>query len=146
MVAARGGCSFIGPGRDNDTIDKLFAGEALGTFFLPNEEKLASRKHWIAFTLRPKGYLVLDEGACKALTAGGKSLLPSGITEVRGKFGIGAPVHCLDGQGNAVAAGLTNYASVDIERIAGAKSGEIAGILGYKDSDEVIHRDNLVLL
>lgn len=147
MVSARGGCSFIGPGREPDTISRLFAGELVGTFFLPQEEKLASRKHWIAYTLRPQGSLVLDPGACKALLQGGKSLLPSGILEVRGKFGIGAPVHCLSEKGEPLAAGLVNYASADIDRIKGVKTSQIEKVLERaKDSDEIIHRDNLVIL
>lgn len=146
MVAARGGCSFIGPGWENDILARLFAGEAVGTFFMPREDKLQSRKHWIAFTLRPQGYLVLDGGACRALVKSGKSLLPSGILEVQGKFGIGAPVHCLDEDGNAVAAGLANYNSAELGKIKGMKSSQILEVLGHKDSDEVIHRDNLVIL
>ena len=146
MVAARGGCSFIGPGHAENIIQRLFAGEALGTFFLPHEEKMQSRKHWIAYTLRPKGFLVLDEGACMALVERGKSLLPSGIVEVRGTFGIGDPVHCLDRNEEVVAAGLVNYASKDIEKIQGVHTSKIENVLGHKDSDEVIHRDNLVIL
>ena len=147
MVAARGGCCFIGPGRDPDTISRLFAGELVGTFFLPQKEKMASRKHWIAYTLRPQGSLVLDAGACKAVLQGGKSLLPSGILEVRGRFGIGAPVHCVNEQGEPLAAGLVNYTSGDIEKIKGVKTNQIEEVLERpKDSDEVIHRDNLVIL
>lgn len=146
MVSARGGCSFIGLGREPGIIQKLFAGEAVGTFFLPNEEKLQSRKHWIAYTLRPKGFLVLDNGACLALTTKGKSLLPSGIKEVRGRFGVGDPVHCLDSDGRAIAAGLVNYDSEEISRIQGTHTSKIESVIGYKDSDEVIHRDNLVIL
>lgn len=147
MVAARGGCSFIGPGRDQRVLSRLFAGELLGTFFLPKPTKLASRKHWIAYTLRPQGFLVLDDGACRAVTEGGRSLLPSGIVEVRGRFGIGSPVHCLNGEGRAVAAGLVNYSAADIERIKGVKTCRIEEVLERpKDSDEVIHRDNLVVL
>lgn len=146
MVSARGGCSFIGLGREPGIIQKLFAGEAVGTFFLPNEEKLQSRKHWIAYTLRPKGFLILDNGACLALTTKGKSLLPSGIKEVRGRFGVGDPVHCLDGDGRAIAAGLVNYDSEEISRIQGTHTSKIESVIGYKDSDEVIHRDNLVIL
>ena len=108
---------------------------------------MASRKHWIAYTLRPQGCLVLDAGACKAVLQGGKSLLPSGILEVRGKFGIGAPVHCLNEQGDPLAAGLVNYTSGDIDRIKGVKTTQIEQVLERaKDSDEVIHRDNLVIL
>ncbi len=146
MVAARGGCSFIGPGREPEILQRLFAGEPIGTFFLPKEERLHSRKHWIAYTLRPKGFLMLDEGACRALVERGKSLLASGIREVRGKFKIGDPVHCLDEHGKAVAAGLVSYSSAEIEKIGGVKSSDIEKTLGYKYSDEVIHRDNLVIL
>ncbi|MBU0483178.1 MAG: glutamate 5-kinase [Proteobacteria bacterium] len=146
MVAARGGASFIGPGRLPDTLDRLFGGEEVGTFFLPSDEKMHSRKHWIAYTLRPRGFLVLDQGACRALLKGGKSLLPIGIREVRGKFGVGAPVQCLDEENRPIAAGLVNYRSGEIEKICGLQTSQIAEVLGYKDSDEVVHRDNLVLL
>ena len=146
MVAACGGCSFIGPGRHPEILQALFSGELIGTFFLPGECKINQRKHWIAYVLRPQGFLVIDEGACRALVEQNKSLLPSGVVGVRGHFAVGAPVHCLDKDGGVIAAGLSNYTSVDIERIMGKKSQEIVGILGFKDSDEVIHRDNLVVM
>ncbi|MEN8257088.1 MAG: glutamate 5-kinase [Thermodesulfobacteriota bacterium] len=148
MVAARGGYSFIGPGRQKGVIQSLFKGELVGTFFLPHEEKqkLHSRKHWIAFVLRPKGYLILDKGACRAVQRQGSSLLPSGVLEVRGEFAAGDPVHCLDKDGNEVAAGLVNYKKSEVEKICGRHSTEIPDILGYKGDDEVIHRDNLVKL
>ncbi len=146
MVSACGGCSFIGPGRGPGILTRLFAGEAVGTFFLPEVKHLASRKHWIAYTLRPKGFLILDDGACRAVVKKKTSLLPAGIKEVRGRFGVGAPVRCLDGQGREIAAGLVNYRSGDIERIMGRRTDEIESLLGFRDSDEVIHRDNLVLL
>ncbi len=146
MVASCGGSSFIGPGRNTNILQELFSGDLVGTFFLPMSEKIGGRKHWIAHVLRPKGVLVVDDGACRALIEGGKSLLPSGIVEVQGTFGVGAPVHCVRKSGEAVAAGLCNYRSQDIEKIKGVKSSRIQEILGYKDSDEVIHRDNLVLL
>ena len=146
MVSVRGGSSFIGSGRQEGIVQKLFACEPVGTFFLPQVEKMQSRKHWIAYVLRPQGYLVLDQGACKAVMKGGKSLLPSGILEVRGAFGVGAPVQCLDEKGNAIATGLSNYSAGDLAKIKGRKTGEIEKALGYKDSDEVIHRDNLVVL
>jgi len=145
MVSARGGSSFIGSGRQKAIIQKLFAAEAVGTFFLPQAEKMQSRKHWIAYALRPKGDLVLDRGACRALVKGGKSLLPSGIKEVRGNFKVGAPVQCLDEKGKIIATGLSNYRADDLIKIKGLNSGQIEKALGYKDSDEVIHRDNLVV-
>jgi len=146
MVSARGGSSFIGSGREEDILQQLFACEPVGTFFLPQVEKMQSRKHWIAYVLRPQGNLVLDQGACKALMQDGKSLLPSGIVEVRGTFGIGAPVQCLDEKGNVIATGLSNYSADDLGKIKGLNTGQIEKTLGYKDSDEVIHRDNLVVL
>ncbi|MCL2458189.1 MAG: glutamate 5-kinase [Desulfobulbus sp.] len=146
MVAACGGSSFIGPGRHPEILTALFSGELVGTFFLPGQGALNRRKHWIAYVLKPQGYLVVDDGACRALVEQGKSLLPSGIVEVRGSFAVGAPVHCLDRQGTMIAAGLSNYGATDIEQIKGRKTGEIAAILGTKDADEVIHRDNLVVM
>ncbi len=148
MVAARGGYSFIGPGRRKGVIQSLFKGELVGTFFLPHEEKqkLHSRKHWIAYVLRPKGYLILDDGASRAVRRQGSSLLPSGILEARGDFAVGDPVHCLDKAGKAVAAGLVNYKKSQVDKICGHQSSEIQDILGFKGDDEVIHRDNLVKL
>jgi len=146
MVSARGGSSFIGSGRKEGIMQQLFACEPVGTFFLPQVEKMQSRKHWIAYVLRPQGYIVLDQGACKALIKGGISLLPSGILEIRGTFGVGAPVKCLDENGNAIASGLSNYSASDLNKIKGLNTGQIEETLGYKDSDEAIHRDNLVIL
>lgn len=146
MVAAKGGASFIGSGRQPGILAQLFGGEEVGTFFLPQPEKMASRKHWIAFTLRPKGFLVLDDGACQALVQRGKSLLPSGIVEVRGKFKTGDPVHCLDRQERPIAAGLVSYSSEDLAKIQGVRTSEIEKVLGFIDGEEVIHRDNLVML
>ncbi|HEB50739.1 MAG TPA: glutamate 5-kinase [Desulfobulbus sp.] len=146
MVAACGGSSFIGPGRHPDLLRELFSGDLIGTFFLPGRERISGRKHWIAYVLRPQGSLVVDRGARRALVEEGRSLLPSGILTVHGRFGVGAPVHCLDEDGEIIAAGLTNYGAADIDRIKGHNSKEIQSILGFRDSDEVIHRDNLVLL
>ncbi|MDO9040912.1 MAG: glutamate 5-kinase [Desulfocapsaceae bacterium] len=146
MVAAGGGSSFIGPGRNGAILQELFSGEMIGTFFLPAEDKIQRRKHWIAYVLRPKGYLVLDAGACTALCKHGKSLLSSGILEVRGEFGVGEAVHCLDNNNQPIAAGLINYSSVNLDIIKGHHSDVIESLLGFKDCDEVIHRDNLVLL
>jgi glutamate 5-kinase len=146
MVAACGGCSFIGPGKHPNILQALFSGELIGTFFLPGQGKINRRKHWIAYVLKPQGFLVVDNGARRALVEQGKSLLPSGITEIRGSFPVGASVHCLDLEGTVIAAGLSNYASCDLERIKGRQTKEIAEILGRKEHDEVIHRDNLVLV
>ena len=146
MVAACGGSSFIGPGRNKNVLRELFSGAMVGTFFLPEKVKISGRKHWIGYVLRPDGFLDLDAGACRAIVERGKSLLPSGIVRVEGGFKVGAPVHCRCPDGRVVAAGLVNYAAADIDRIKGCKTSEIKEILGFRDSDEIIHRDNLVLL
>ena len=146
MVAVRGGSSFIGPGRRQDILQALFGGEMVGTFFLPRKEKMQSRKHWISYVLKPKGSLVLDDGACQAITRQGRSLLPSGILAVQGEFGVGDSVRCLDRENTLVAVGLINYNSRDVQKIQGLRSDQIEDALGFKDSDEVIHRDNLVIL
>lgn len=146
IVSAGGGSSFIGPGREPDILRKLFSGEMVGTFFLPHKERISGRKRWIASVLKPKGKLILDEGACKALVENNRSLLPSGIKKVEGDFGVGDAVHCATIEGQNIAVGLINYSSIDITKIRGYHSREIEKILGYCDSEEVIHRDNIVLL
>jgi glutamate 5-kinase len=146
IVSAGGGSSFIGPGREKFILQQLFSGEMIGTFFLPRKEKIQGRKHWIANVLKSHGSVVIDDGASVAISQRGKSLLPSGIVEVHGTFGVGESVRCLNMQNECIAVGLTNYCSEDIDKIKRSHSVEIFDILGFKDSDEVIHRDNLVLL
>lgn len=119
---------------------------SVGTLFLPHGDRLARRKHWIAYTLRPRGALVLDVGAAEAIRSRGRSLLASGVAGVRGRFDPGDCVSCLSPEGSEVARGLVNYGSEEIQRIRGHRSGEIEKILGYKIKDEVIHRDDLVVL
>ncbi len=146
IVSAGGGSSFIGPGREPDILRKLFSGEMIGTFFLPHKERISGRKRWIASVLKPRGSLLLDDGAVRALTENNKSLLPSGIVGISGEFGVGDAVHCQNQQGQKIAVGLINYSSIDIQKIRGYHSREIEKILGYCDTEEVIHRDNIVLL
>lgn len=146
MVSSGGGSSFIGPGREKTILQQLFSGEMVGTFFLPAPDTIKPRKQWIAHVLQPKGVLVLDRGACGAISDRGCSLLPSGIIEVRGEFGIGDAVHCRDKAGKTVAVGLVNYNSSDVDTIKQHQSHEICKLLGSKDYDEIIHRDNLVLV
>ena len=123
----------------------LFDGHELGTYFLPARDPMAARKHWIAFTKKPKGKLMLDEGAQKALTERGKSLLPSGISRLEGSFERGDAVRLCDLAGNEFAKGVTNYTSAELSRILGRKTKEIEAILGYQYGDEIVHRDNMVL-
>jgi glutamate 5-kinase len=146
IVATGGGSSFIGPGREKQILQKLFSGQPVGTFFLPRKERISGRKNWIASVLKPQGHLELDEGACRALTRNNRSLLPSGVQGVTGEFGVGDAVHCLDPLKNIIAVGLINYSSGDCRKIIGQHSNMIEDILGYSDADELIHRDNIVLL
>ncbi len=145
-VAGGGGASLIGPGRLPGVIQKIFNGEIVGTYFKPYRKKLQGRKQWIAFVLNPKGVLEVDSGACKAICNAGRSLLPSGVTGVIGSFNAGDSVECHDSNGNVIAVGTVNYRAEDVKRIKGQHSDAIEEILGYRDSDVLIHRDNLVVL
>jgi glutamate 5-kinase len=133
-------------GRKEGLICSLMSGKNSGTLFKPEEGRLSSRKGWIAYSTKAKGNITIDDGAVKAIIQSGKSLLPSGIVSVEGNFDIGDAVYCLDSKGKRIAKGLTNYSFSEVERIKGKKTSEIEKILGYKYSDEVIHRDNLVLV
>jgi glutamate 5-kinase len=130
--------------RPNILLD-LFSGKPHGTFFVPKETKIKSRKRWIGFTLKPKGVITVDEGAANAVLRGGKSLLPSGIIRVEGNFDVGAPVAIIKDGTETLGTGLVNYNAEEINKIKGLKSTEIKDRLGYKPYDEVIHRDNLVI-
>jgi glutamate 5-kinase len=135
----------IANGLESGILTKLFAGKQKGTFFIPSDKRLASRKSWIAFSLKSKGALGIDMGAELAVLKKGKSLLPSGIISVDGEFGIGSPVEFKNIDKEILGKGLVNYSSADIRRIMGLKSNRIKDCLGYKPYDEVIHRDNLVV-
>ncbi|QTA91482.1 glutamate 5-kinase [Desulfonema magnum] len=136
---------IIAKGDKPDILIKLFSGEEHGTFFVPKKEKLANRKCWIGFNLKPKGVLLIDKGAARAILNRGKSLLPSGIEAVEGDFGVGAPVEFRNGDSEILGTGLVNYSSADIRKIMGLQTGEIRDRLGEKPYDEVIHRDNLAV-
>jgi glutamate 5-kinase len=132
-------------GRTPHNLNYLFDGHELGTYFLPARDPIAARKHWIAFTKKPRGKLLLDEGARTALIDGGKSLLPSGVRAIDGEFDRGDAVRLCSLDGREFAKGVTNYSSQELTRIMGHKTKEIETILGYKYGDEVVHRDNLVI-
>jgi glutamate 5-kinase len=123
----------------------LFDGHELGTYFLPSRDPMAARKHWIAFTKKPRGKFLLDDGARKAILDGGKSLLPSGIKQIEGGFERGDAVRLCSMEGVEFAKGVTNYNASELSRIMGRKTCEIEALLGYKYGDEIVHRDNLVL-
>jgi glutamate 5-kinase len=146
QATAHGAATIIAGGHRPNVLTDLLAGQEIGTLFLPTKERLKSRKHWIAYTLHAKGRLHLDEGAARALRQQGRSLLPSGVREVEGRFRAGEAVSCVGPDGQEVARGLSNYSADEVAKIRGANSREIADRLGYKLYDEVIHRDNLVVL
>lgn len=151
VIAAKKATSFgipvhIVSGRKYGNIKAVLEGKEVGTFFEPVKERVTSRKGWIAYATRARGNIYIDEGAVKALMKNGKSLLPSGIKKVEGEFDVGDAVYCIDERGEKIAKGLVNYSSCEIRLIRGKKSLEIEKILGYKYTDEVIHRDNLVIL
>jgi glutamate 5-kinase len=132
-------------GRQPQVLQRLFVGEELGSWFLPAVDRLTARKHWIAFTKKTRGRLLVDEGARQALEDKGKSLLPSGIIEIDGHFERGDAVRLCDAQGREFARGIINYSQAELARIQGHNSQDIEGLLGYQYGAEVVHRDNLVL-
>jgi glutamate 5-kinase len=136
---------IIAKGDKPNILLKLFAGQQHGTFFLPQKQRLTSRKCWIAYSLKPKGVIQIDDGAVKAILKNGKSLLPSGIIAVKKDFGVGVAVEFQNQRNETLGVGLVNYSSEDIEKIKGLKSNRIKQVLGHKSYDEVIHRDNLAI-
>ncbi|MCX7913401.1 MAG: glutamate 5-kinase [Thermodesulfovibrionales bacterium] len=151
VLAAKKATSFgvrvnIISGREKGLITAVLKNEPHGTEFKPQDNKISSKKGWIAYAIRSNGNIILDDGAIKAILYSGKSLLPSGILKVEGYFDIGDGVNCLDVNRKRVAKGIVNYSSFELNRIKGKKTNEIESVLGYKYSDEVIHRDNLVII
>lgn len=145
-VTSSGIPMVIASGRVPGTLRRVLRGEPLGTYFVPRGDRLAGRKRWIAFAVPPQGRLTVDAGARSALVERGKSLLPSGVVEVEGEFHAGEVVSLSAADGKEFARGLTNYDAAELRKIQGAKTKDLEERLGYKSFDEVIHRDNLVLL
>ncbi len=146
IAASVGIPTIVANGLEKGVLQRVFSGEAVGTLFLPSPSKMKSRQRWLAFATRPHGQIVVDEGAKRALTHSGKSLLPSGILFTARPFQVGDVVSLLNPEGVEFARGLVNYTSEEVEKIKGLKSMEIEGVLGFKHSDEVVHRNNLVIL
>lgn len=145
--AARSGAhTVIAWGREPDVLTRLAAGEAIGTQLEAAATRLAARRQWMVDHLHTSGEVVLDAGAVQKLTQEGKSLLPIGIVAVRGEFGRGQVITCVDEDGVPVARGLTSYTASEVRRIMRHSSSEIEAILGYIEGPELVHRDNLVLL
>jgi glutamate 5-kinase len=133
-------------GRKPGILALALAGQEVGTLFLPSSVSLNRRKHWIAYTLRPHGRIMVDAGAFSALSRHGKSLLPSGVSGIEGDFDRGACVRVCNSDGTEFARGIVDYSRKELDKIKGHKSSEIELILGYRYGDEIIHRDNMVVL
>lgn len=137
----------IASGTEKNAITRVLQGEELGTLFVSRENRLQFRKRWLAFGAKIAGSIVVDDGCAKAIRkAGGCSILPAGVFAVQGEFLPGSTVSVIDKDAHELARGLVHYSSAELEQIKGCKSGEIANILGHKNFDEVIHRDDLVIL
>jgi glutamate 5-kinase len=145
-VARFGVPTVIAAGRRREPLRPILAGEDIGTLVRPAPLRLSSRKHWIAYSLKPRGTVHLDHGAERALIEQGRSLLPIGVVAVEGRFRIGDPVSCVNAQGKEVARGLASYDSRETDMIKGHRSPQIRSLLGYSNGDAIIHRDDLVLL
>lgn len=137
----------IASGTEKNAITRVLQGEELGTLFVSRENRLQFRKRWLAFGAKIAGSIVVDDGCAKAVRkAGGCSILPAGVFAVQGEFLPGSTVSVIDKDAHELARGLVHYSSAELEQIKGCNSGEIANILGHKNFDEVIHRDDLVIL
>ncbi len=143
-ATARNISVIIADGAKGKVLLDVMAGKDVGTLFLP-QQSVPSRKHWIVYTLRPKGTLYVDAGAMVALKTRGRSLLAKGVVRVEGGFERGAMVE-IAADGGVFSRGLVAYSSAELQRIVGRKSNEIATVLGYVGAPEVVHRDDLVLL
>jgi glutamate 5-kinase len=146
-IATRSGVGVViarGAGLD---LGAVLAGHEIGTWFVPAARHLRGRKKWMAFNPRTDGAIVVDRGAARALLKHGRSLLPAGVTSIRGPFPMGSVVAILDEEGLEVARGLSNFSSVELEKIRGMNSKKIPEVLGAEAYfDEVVHRDNLVIV
>jgi glutamate 5-kinase len=144
-IAVAAGCHLcIAAGRETHPVKRIESG-ARCTWFVAGDSPVTVRKQWIAGMLKPAGEIAVDEGAARALRDG-RSLLPAGVTRVQGRFDRGDAVLVRDPAGVEIARGLAAYSSTDAERIRGRRSGELEALLGYRGRDEMIHRDDLVLV
>jgi glutamate 5-kinase len=146
LVTAAGESVLIANGTQPNTLDRIFAGELVGTLFLPHGNTMPAWKRWLGYTAQPKGRLLVDDGARQAVQQKGRSLLPIGVTAVAGTFGKGDVVTLVDPQGIEFARGLTNYSAVDAGKIQGIRTEQIANVLGQLPYEEIVHRDNLVVI
>ena len=135
----------VGPAASAGFLRDLMRGDDVGTLLLPAGSRLPSRKHWIAYTLKPRGRIVVDAGACRALEERNSSLLPAGIVLVVGSFRVGDAVSIVDESGAEIARGLARYGAEEVRMLAGGHSHQIVERIGNHAGDEVVHRDDIVL-
>ena len=145
LATAAGENVIIAGGRETNILARIMAGEDVGTLFLAQGPGVASRKRWIGFTVQPRGHLVVDEGARRAIEQGGRSLLPIGVVDAAGDFRTGDVVALKDPTGKEFARGLTNYPLSEVLLIKGLQTAAIAAALGHRPYDEIIHRDNMAV-
>ncbi|MFA5626946.1 MAG: glutamate 5-kinase [Thiohalomonadaceae bacterium] len=146
-LAARSGAkTVIAYGHEDDVLGRIVAGDILGTLFVPDLEPMLARKRWLAGHLQLRGKLVLDDGAVRVLRDSGRSLLAVGVKAIEGYFVRGEMVSCVDESGREVARGLVNYNADETRKLKGRPSGQIQELLGYMGEEELIHRDNLILV
>ncbi len=140
-----GAYTIVANGKIKDVISRIFSGEEIGTLFLPKKLPLKSRKHWLLYTQKPTGKVILDKGAKEAILKNGKSLLPWGITRIVGNFTKGECIVCTDELGEEIAKGISNYSSDELRKIIAEKKNNCHKIRKDQKKVEVIHRDNLVI-
>jgi glutamate 5-kinase len=145
LATAAGESVIMANGARPGILDKLFGAEPVGTLFLPHGNTLSAWKRWLGYTARPKGRLVVDAGARRAVQHQGRSLLSIGVVQVIGTFGKGDVVALCDPDGAEFARGLSNYSATDVQRIRGMRTEQISEVLGSLPYEELIHRDNLVV-
>jgi glutamate 5-kinase len=146
LAARSGAFTVIVGGKIEQVITRLREGDPIGTLLLPEQGRIAARKQWLASHLQTRGKLTLDQGAVTVLCRGGRSLLPVGVKGISGQFRRGEMVSCIDENGKEVARGLVNYDADEARAIAGLSSKRITEVLGYISDEEMIHRDNLVIV
>ena len=144
LVTESGEAMIVAHGRTENLLPRLLDGEEIGSLFLPGGKRRPSRVRWIG-SARPAGSVVVDDGAAVAVGEKNKSLLPAGVVKVEGDFGRGDVVAIVNKAGQAIARGLSNYSSIDLQRIMGKKSAEVKTLLKEAAYEEVVHRDNLLL-
>jgi glutamate 5-kinase len=146
LATVAGECVILASGKRPDVLDAIFRSETVGTLFLPHSNTLPAWKRWLGYTARPRGRLTVDDGARHAVQHQGRSLLPIGVVHAAGSFGKGDVVSLCGIDGAEFARGLTNYASAAIDKLRGVRTERIREVLGTCPYEEVVHRDNLVVI